>query len=319
MRIRRGFLFWGILLLPLGVVPLLVRAGIIDVAQLADAWRLWPILLIAVGLAILVSRSRASLAATAVIALVLGTFGGAALASGTTFWGSLTNCTLAPTTGASQLERTGTFSGSSPTVRLELRCGSLDVHGTTAASWRFQSTHRGPGPSLSVSSGQLAAVAAQRGDVREDWIVELPAGHLGRIDLTGNAAGGTFRLDGLTVDAFAATMNAGDLTIDAGTGSIGNLDATLNAGRVRLTLGSNPLQGKISVNAGAIDLCVPADVGLRIDVTEQLTFVTNLSGRGLTKASEGVWVRPSTGGSTVSLRVDGGAAALTLNPDGGCR
>jgi cell wall-active antibiotic response 4TMS protein YvqF len=319
MRIRRGLLFWGVLLLPLGAVPLLVRAGLIDVNQLADAWRLWPILLIAVGLAILVGRSRASLAATVAIALVLGTFGGAALASGTTFWGSLANCTLAPSSGASQLERTGTFSGSVATVRLELRCGSLDVHGTTATTWRVQSTHRGPGPSVTGSAAGLAVVAAQSGDIREDWIVELPAGHLSQIDLTSNAAGGTFRLDGLTVDTFDATMNAGDLTIDAGTGSIGNLDATVNAGRIRLSPGSNPLQGSISVNAGAIDLCVPADVGLRIDVAEQLTFVTNLSARGLTKASDGLWVRPSGGGPTVSLRVSGGAAALTLNPDGGCR
>jgi hypothetical protein len=319
MRIRRGLLFWGVLLLPLGAIPLLVRAGAIDVNRIADAWRLWPILFIAVGLAILVGRSRASLVATVAIALILGTFGGAALAGGTTFWGALTNCTLAPTSGASQLERTGTFAEPGATVSLELRCGSLDLHGTTAASWRVQSTHRGPGPSVSASASRLAVVASQGGDIREDWVVELPAGHLSRIDLTSNAAGGTFRLDGLTVDRLVATMNAGDLTIDAGTGSIGAIDATVNAGRIRLSPGSNPLQGRISVNAGAIDLCVPSDVALRIDVTEQLTFVTNLSARGLTKESDGVWVRPSSGGPSVSLRVDGGAAALTLNPDGGCR
>ena len=319
MRIRRGLLFWGCLLLPLGAIPLLVRVGAIDVTWLADAWRLWPILLIAIGLAILVGRSRASLAATVAVALILGTFGGAALASGTTFWGSITNCTLAPTAGASQLERTGTFDGSVPTVRLELRCGSLDLRGTTAASWRFQSSHRGAGPSVSATPGRLAVEAAQSGEIREDWKVELPAGHISRIDLTTNAASGTFQLDGLTVDTFDTTMNAGDLKIEAGTGSIGNLDATVNAGRIRLSPGSNPLQGSLTVNAGAIDLCVPSDVGLRIDVTEQLTFVTNLSARGLTKSSDGTWVRASAGGPTVSLRVSGGAAALTLNPDGGCR
>ena len=319
MRIRRGLLFWGCLLLPLGAIPLLVRAGVFDVNRIADAWRLWPILLIAIGLAILVGRSRASLAATVAVALILGTFGGAALASGTTFWGSITNCSLAPTSAVSQLDRTGSFDGSAPTVRLELRCGSLDLRGTAATAWRVQSTHRGPGPNVSATPGRLAIEAAQSGEVREDWKVELPAGHVSRIDLSSNAASGTFQLDGLTVDTFDATMNAGDLTIDAGTGSIGNLDATVNAGRIRVSPGSNPVQGSLTVNAGAIDLCVPADVGLRIDVTEQLTFVTNLSSRGLTKASDGIWVRPSGGGPTVSLRVSGGAAALTLNPDGGCR
>ncbi len=52
MRLRRGPLFWGLLLIPLGGIPLLVRGGYIDAVGASPiAWRLWPLLLIGVGLA----------------------------------------------------------------------------------------------------------------------------------------------------------------------------------------------------------------------------------------------------------------------------
>ena len=64
MRVRRGPLFWGVFLVLLGGIPLLVRTGAIDGAVFADAWRFWPLILVAVGLAILVTffRNRGNIA-----------------------------------------------------------------------------------------------------------------------------------------------------------------------------------------------------------------------------------------------------------------
>ena len=47
----------------------------------------------------------------------------------------------------------------------------------------------------------------------------------------------------------------------------------------------------LTLNAGAIDLCVPPEAGLRIRANDQLTFATNLGDRGLTRTG-GVWSRP---------------------------
>lgn len=92
MRIRRGPLFWGLLLIPLGMIPLLVRAGALDDNAFVDAWRLWPLVLVGIGLAILLGRGRAGLVATVVLALTLGLAGGSALASGNTWIGSINDC-----------------------------------------------------------------------------------------------------------------------------------------------------------------------------------------------------------------------------------
>ena len=116
-----------------------------------------------------------------------------------------------------------------------------------------------------------------------------------------------------------AGADAFDLTIDAGTAIVGRIDVTMNAGRSRITLGSGPVAGRLSVNAGAIDLCVPSGSPLRIRLTDQLTFAHNLSDRGLVK-SGGTWTRSGSDvESLIDLTVDGAAASFTLDPQGGCR
>ena len=82
MRIRRGLLFWGLFLIPLGGIPLLARAGTIDPAVFADVWRLWPLVLVAIGLTLLLGRYRAGLIGVVAVALLLGSLAGGALASG---------------------------------------------------------------------------------------------------------------------------------------------------------------------------------------------------------------------------------------------
>ena len=58
MRIRRGFLFWGLFLIPLGAIPLLVRGGYLSEDLLTNAWQLWPLILVGIGVALLVYALR---------------------------------------------------------------------------------------------------------------------------------------------------------------------------------------------------------------------------------------------------------------------
>src|SRR5258706_8846212 len=96
MRVRRGLLFWGLFLIPLGAVPLLVRAGVVDAATVAGAWRLWPVILIALGLAIVAGRSQLAVIGTAVTAGILGIAAGGALATGSPWVGVLGDCANRP-------------------------------------------------------------------------------------------------------------------------------------------------------------------------------------------------------------------------------
>jgi hypothetical protein len=319
VRIRRGLLFWGLFLIPLGAFPLLVRGGVLRADQFGEIWRLWPIVLIAIGAAIIVGRGRASIAAIVAVALVLGSFAGAALAAGPGWIGTISNCSFADGTPSATVVRDGAFAGSPAQVRLELRCGSATVRAGSAAGWHLDAVYRGA-PPLVDASGTRLELRTPGGLTRQDWTVQVPSGSLGRLDLTADAASTSIDLTGLHAAAVGATVNAGDLRIDAGAGAIDRLDVTMNAGRIRLNVGPSPLDGAITANAGAIELCVPDGSGLRVTAIEQVTFGHNLGARGLVRAGDGVWTRSGPAGApTVALRVEGNAASLTLNPEGGCR
>ena len=316
MRIRRGLLFWGLFFIPLGAVPLLVRAGVLRTDQIGEVWRLWPILLIGIGIAILLGRSRASVAVTVVAAVLFGTFAGAVIAAGPGWIGGLSNCAFQDGVASSQLSRDGTFSEPA-SIRMTLRCGSATLRPGTAAGWRVDAVYRGAPPVIDSGSGRLE-LRTPGGQTRQDWTVEVPAGTIGRVDLTADAAATNIDLTGVHASALAATVNAGDFKIDAGSGAVDRINVSMNAGRLRLNLGPTATEGGLSANAGAMELCVAESSALRLNVVEQLTFGTNLANRGLVKGSDGVWTRAGSG-PMVSLRIEGNAASLTLNPEGGCR
>src|SRR5262249_31791059 len=137
------------------------------------------------------------------------------------------------------------------------------------------------------------------------------------LEITANAATTTADVGAAHLDQLRGDLNAGDARLQAGEGAVQRVDLTTNAGRIRLTLGTGGTTGSLSVNAGAIDLCVPPSAGLRLDVEEQLTFVTNLSQRNLTHEGT-LWTRPDGGGGTIELSVSGNAASFNLDPNGGC-
>lgn len=316
MRIRRGLLFWGLFLIPLGAVPLLVRAGVLDPASLAGAWRLWPVILIAIGLALVAGRSQIAVVGTAVTAIILGIAAGGALSTGNVWFGLLGDCASGGNTNA-QADQTGTFA-SPATVRLELNCGTLQFSTGSGSDWTIHADYSGPPPIVTAAADRLE-IKSPNGARRQEWNLKAPSELLGAVDLQANAGSGTIDLGGGNLTSLSTTINAFDLTVDAGGGTLDRIDLSANAGRARITLGSGSVTGEMSVNAGAIDLCVPSGSQLRITLTDQLTFAHNLDDRGLVK-SGGTWTRP--GGdlnSTIDLTVEGSAAAFNLDPEGGCR
>lgn len=319
MRARRGLLFWGLFLIPLGGVSLLVRAGVLDADRLADAWRLWPIILIGMGLAIVLGRSRTAVVGTTIVALVLGTLGGAALASGHLWLGALSDCAVAGGRTDQQLQRTGTFDESAA-LRLELQCGSATVTSAAGNDWRLDAAYRGSAPFIDASANRLdIRVPGGSGDRRNVWTISVPARSIGSVSVTANAATATLAFPDTHLASLDARMNAGDLRVDVTRGAIDEIDVSMNAGRIRLDSGSAALGGDVSLSAGAFDLCVPDGVGLRLNVTDQLTFVHNLAARGLVRSGN-TWTRnASDSAATIALSVDGSAANFSLDPDGGCR
>lgn len=316
MRVRRDRLFWGLFLLLVGGIPLLVRAGVLDGATFVDAWRLWPLILVGAGLAILVGHRRAGAAITVILALGFGVVVGGALASGGIPFLYGGDCMA---TGASMQRVTQAGALETPaTVQLDLDCGEVDVTATATSSWSLTADHLGAPPTVSATASNLrVAVPDQAGTHRQVWVLGLPADSTRDVVITANAAAARFDLRGTALDRFHAEVNAGDLRLDGSEARISRLEISMNAGRARVSLAAGSTLGSLSVNAGAIDLCVPADAALVLRVADQLTFSHNLERRGLAHDGD-TWRRAGTSGDTIDLSVSGNAASFTLDPDGGC-
>ncbi|MEO8246711.1 MAG: DUF5668 domain-containing protein [Chloroflexota bacterium] len=313
MRVHRGYLFWGIFFLLLGAIPLADQLGWIDVSSFGDAWRLWPLAIIAAGLAILLARTQAAFVGTVAAAAVIGLIAGGALAYGGGFIANVGDC---GSSGGNlqHLAADGGFE-SDASVDLHLNCGTLDVTTGAGSGWSLDAGYRETAPTVEHGSDRLTVRAPDSPARRQEWNVTLPADALRVLDVQANAGTAKLDLGNATLDELRIEANAGEVRL-ATAGSIGDLQVSMNAGSAKLTIDGSA-EGQLTVNAGSIDLCVPNDAALEFVVNEQFAFGNNLSGSGL--ARDGTTWRRAGDGPTISLRVEGNAASFNLNPSGGCR
>ena len=95
---------------------------------------------------------------------------------------------------------------------------------------------------------------------------------------------------------------------------------SMNAGSADIqTDAATVMDGTLSMNAGSVELCTAPDAALRFTIDANVTFSHNLEERGLVQSGD-TWESDAFDGAaqSIDLRLEGNAASLTLNPDGGC-
>jgi hypothetical protein len=315
MRVHRGYLFWGIVFVLLGGLPLAARQGWFDPERYGDLWRLWPVVVVAIGIAIIVGRTRASIVGTIIAGLIVGTLGGMFLARGAGWVFEFGDCAPGSPAEMQAVSENGTFSGPA-TAELVLSCGSLDVGLVDTTGWSLSARYRGDPPVIASDPTRLAVRNADGNARRQEWRVSLPRSTASTLDVTVNAAQARLRPTDAALAALDLTANASDVLVDASGTSIVRLAATVNAAQLRITLGG-ATSGTFQVNAGSVKLCVPSDAALTIRSEGGFALSTNFDARGLTRDDD-TWTRSGSGPS-IQLDVHGTAASVELDPDGGCR
>ena len=320
MHVNRGLLFWGLALVTAGVVALGATQGWFEIPAMAEMWNLWPVILIVVGLAIVLSRTPFAVIGVVVAALVVGFAGGAAIAAGA--GGFLGTC--GQVQGAQETSN-GEFGSSAASVDLTLNCGDLTMGLADGTAWEALTTAEGDQHvTLEADDDSLTMRSNDGGfpfrDDRQDWTVTLGRDVTYDVSLTLNATDSQVSLDGGRFSRVKADPNAGSLDVNLSGSEVDELDLHVNAGSLSvLTDANTQLAGSIGVNAGSVDLCTDPEVGLRITVDANVTFAHNLDDSGLAHAGDDYTsANFASAARTIDLDLEGNAASFTLNPEEGC-
>jgi hypothetical protein len=327
VNVNRGLLNWGLFFIILGAVPLAVQQGWVSHETAANAWRLWPLILVGLGVGLLLHRTPAHFLGGAIVAATFGLLLGGLLAGGLSISSACSSGSGGgPTTTTSD---SGTF-GTSALVTVKLDCGKLQVQTTPGSGWNLQARDpQGQAPSIDKSDGSLSIQTPNHDTFNigltsftgeRNWTIALPTDPQLDEEFDVNAGSATVDLGGAHVGRLSGQFNAADVRVDLSTTQVGTLSLSYNAGSGNVLLpGSSSVTGSIDVNAASLNVCAAPDVGVRVVVSGAL-HSTNFSGAGLTESGD-VWESPNYASATnrADLTLNANAASVTLNPAGGCR
>jgi hypothetical protein len=320
MRVNRRFLYVGVFLVAIGGVLVAADLGDVESSTIADALRLWPLAIVAIGLGLVLRRTRFSLAggmlAAAVPGLVLG--GGFALAPH-----FAVDCGGGGV-ASSGTTRQGTFSGPA-TVSVTSGCGSLIVGTSSGSDWQLQAGNtagRTPivhatAQSLSIDSGGNQGWHWFDAS-RDAWNLTLPTSRIDDLSVVVNAGKGQVGLSGAQVGRLDLTANAAETLVDASEASIANVSGTINAGLLSLHLAAGTdIVGSLQVNAGELQVCTPTGLGLHVSHGGVLSGI-KVNGQSV---PGGDWQSPDYASAThrADLSVIVNLGAVEINPIGGCK
>jgi hypothetical protein len=319
--VRRGFLNWGIFLVCLGAVPLAVQLNAIDREVATSLLRLWPLILIGIGLGIMLRFSRAAALGGIVVAATFGILIGVFFAAGfPSFSGACTG-----DSNGTPITRTGSAAGTLD-LNIELSCGEMTISRAGTGAWSVEARTGTENPTIEATGSglRLRSVTVARWpfgtDTREEWQVVVPTDvPLMSSGITVNAAKIVATLGQGPVGAINVTYNAADGRLDLAGAASATLNGTLNASTIGLILPSGAFTANVTINASTLNLCSAADTGLRITYEDTLSS-NNFASMGLTQSGK-TWqsANYSTATSRAEIHISANVSTTNLNPAGGCQ
>ncbi len=320
MNVRRRYLNFGVFLLCVGAVPLAVQTGLLNAGGASDIARLWPLILIGIGLGIIVRLSSFQALGGVVVAATVGLLIGSALAGGAA---GAVGCIGGPASG-STVTRSGSFTDplSPGQVSIDLSCADLTSSQGSTNDWTVQATTDQP-PTINAD-GELRLTSSRNvpfSSGRENWIVTLP-NQLSTVYFTLNASSANLTFGPGALALLSLDLNAGDAHLNLGQADLshGPLNATLNAASATIILPTSGTgaTGTLHLNASSLNLC--ADPGLALHISYDGTLSSdNFAAAGLTTDGHN-WTTPNADlqRPNVYLDLSANVSSISLDRSGGC-
>ncbi len=278
MQVDRSRFGWGLFLVLLGLVPLGVAANVLDGSTVRQAWQLWPLVLIGVGVGLLIGRARGALVSTLIVSISLGLAAGGLLAGagGGVLAGGA--CSSRSTGGTGHR---GTLT-SGTTVTIQGGCGDLHVTAQPGATW-----DTGEDPTV-VAGGESLTISA-RGDIfhdRNTLSVALPIDPQLDLHLKSGFGDLSVALPGAHLSGLQADVSLGSGVLDlTGATLSGTLDGSFSFGSGTVILPGGSYGGSLSSSFGSLDVCAPPGVAVHVTAHSGLGSVD--VGEGFDRVGDG--------------------------------
>ena len=283
MQVDRSRFGWGLFLVLLGLVPLGVAANVLDGSTVRQAWQLWPLVLIGVGVGLLIGRARGALVSTLVVSISLGLAAGGLLAGagGGVLAGGA--CSPGGTGGAAP---SGTLA-SGTTVTIEGGCGDLHVTAQPGSSWQASGD---AAADLKVQTGPESITIRPGGDLlsrgRDTLTVALPTDPQLDLHLKSGFGDLSVALPGAHLSGLQADVSLGSGVLDlTGATLSGTLDGSFSFGSGTVILAGGSYSGTLSSSFGSLDVCAPPGVAVHVTAHSGLGSVD--VGEGFDKVGDG--------------------------------
>lgn len=318
MHVHRKTLYLGVFLIAMGAVVLVAQGGIVDDATVTRALGLWPLVVIALGAALVLRGTRLGLAGGLVAAALPGLlFGGLVVAAPDVGFDCRHELPVATEV------RDGTFRGRAE-VDLVLSCGELRLTTGSGTGWRVESGHSGPIAPAIASSDEGLSVRSSGRDGRfwvdgeaESWAVTLPTAVVMDLAVEVSAGRATVDLTDARLGRLDLAINAGDFDLDLTGAVLDRLEIEANAADAAVRLPVADFSAEISANAANVDLCIPAGLGVRFSEDLDLGSVSR---DDLVRVGNG-WqtldYETAAHRADVSLSINVGS--VHIDPAGGCK
>jgi hypothetical protein len=284
MRIDRGRLGWGLFLVLLGVVPLAVATNVLDGSTVRQAWQLWPLVLIGLGVGLLIGRARGALVSTLVVSVSLGLAAGSLLAGAG--GGVLAGGACSPGSTGAGAGHSGTLT-SGTTVTIEGGCGDLHVTAQPGSAWLASGD---AAADLKVQTGPQSTTIQPGGGLffqgRDTLTVALPTDPQLDLHLKSGLGDLSVSLPGAHLSGLQADVSFGTGVLDlTGATLSGTLDGSFSFGSGTVILAGGTYSGTISSSFGSLDVCAPPGVAVHVTAHSGLGSVD--VGEGFDQVADG--------------------------------
>ncbi len=298
-----GRLFWGLVLAVLGVLLLAGNLGWLDPGFIVSLWRLWPLILVVIGINMILGERNRRLAVILTLVVVLAGLLFAWIGWQGGHWGfaggqAVTRAIVQPTAG----------NVTSGTVRIDLGAAGIDLHGL-AADRRADlvagtlSTWGEPDITQSVTDGAYSLTVRETGTVVGLPFVGGSASGRRRLDL-GLAPDIPWSLD-LTAGASRTNLELSDVTVSDVTVDAGASSVTLVIGRT-----TPDAQVKVKGGAGSYHLTLPKDRRIELELVSSVSSRTVAD--GFRKTGDQTYVHDGSG-TALQVRVEASVSSVRVD------